>query len=597
MVKIRDFFEKMGGGVLVIALSFLPLLVGCPPTGGSGTGIGGTENYFTIVFDETKIKADYYDDGNEKWQDFKSGNALPKETRIDFYPINLGENDTVDKWIIGTQAPQEPNRNGVDFWFTEVNKNIADTSGIINVSYTTRIAEKFILNFDDNKIRAGYWDESKNEAIEFKNNDKVKENLNIYFEAIEVGADKVVDKWNFGSVEEYNEYEPNEYNIIIGKEYTTGNNINVDFTTRNAETYKLEFDASIMHCIYYNDYNKSTANDQPKNNGETVKEGDWLTFKLNDGIEAKNWFVGGNKMRFNGNNCWFAAIKKYTIDNGSEKIIKIENRELGSFKLQFNENKIEVKIKKSGNWQKITDGTDIQEGTRLRIEAINLNGKVFDNWKIGTTTVPNKYLSNRLRNYQIAKTGDIVNIDYDIREPNSYTIEFDSEKVSCRYEDPSTGWTSLETNAPILEGARLRLDAKDLGNQVVTNWSIGTENDFDEWWPNSLWINIAKEYINSEDKLVISYTTKEAKKYTITFDETKIEITNDDGKILHTSNILTEGSGLYIKAKAGVTVDKWLIGTETAWNWTDNEGFSRCNITCVDGWADNGTINIDYTTK
>ncbi len=589
MVKFKKFIKM--GGLLVFLLSLTPLFLGCPSTSGGAT--------CTIVFDESIISADY-NAGNGNWPSLKSGDSLTVGTRVDFYAHGLPENDTVDKWTIGEQAPVPPNQNGTDYWFTNVSKAIANSAGVINVSYTTRPAEKYTLEFNSGKISASYWDATNNTEVEILTGKEVKEGLSISFSPNSLESGKVVKAWLIGSTSEFDERWPNVYEIKISDKYAdSAKKISVGYLTTDAKDYTLDFDDNIIECTSSNDYNSSTT-DNPLAKGATVKEGTYLSFRLKDGVENKTWFVGNQKMWQKGNKCWFCIADYCAIDDGSTKKIVVANRDIANIQITFDPDKVQVE--EWGTWNKISSGSTIKEGLSLYIKAKNLNGKVFDNWQIGKQEVANKYLNSKLEHFVITNSmaeSGVINIDYTLRDPEDITIEFDANLIEAGYRKDGS-WTNLTGNDTVKEGSHIYFEAilTQSDKKLVKDWTIGNTKDYNNSHPNNISIYASKDYVVS-NKITISYTLKDAKSYKINFDENKIKAyyyeNHTEVNISSGTTEVIEGTEIMLEALHNIDVKEWTIGTRKKWSWKDSSGISRGSFSCVDKYADgNGVINVSY---
>ncbi len=479
----------------------------------------------------------------------------------------------------------------------------------------TKVITEYKIVFDSSKIKANYMIDKNTVGNAIKSGDIVKIEDYIRFEAINVGKNKVVDIWKFGSHKIKAAGFLNQRYLTVGAKYALGNTINVDFEAKVAKKYKITFDNTQLKLIKYNDFNEGTDDSMGISSGDSVKEGDFLEFALKDNnASEKYWIIGKNISNGKSNNWWFVAIDKFAIDDDGgevDGVINVENRDFQSCTLNFDKTMFEVR-KKNSNGTILNSGASVNEGDPLYIKVLpnTLNNQVFDYWKFGKAKIKNEYMDNALYNFKLTKNMEdsgAISIGIDqLRAPKEYTIEFGSN-ILCKIKNyGEDDYKEIKSGTKVTEGARLYMKVKNLNGKVVDNWLLGKMGWYNKDHPNNLWRNIASDYV-IDGKLSINYTVKSAKKYTLKYDDTNFiveyyDYNEDKWKKIKPNSRIWEGLMFLISGNADMTINKWKIKdkTYTAYkkDYDDNgtpHFYHYHWFYAVDNVADkNGIIEITY---
>ena len=546
----------------------------------------------TLNFDTTKLKVEAEQAGT--WNALTSGSTVQEHTRLRLTAIGLPPGTPVQAWKIGnTIIPAE----GSELIHT-VRKVDADSSNRVALAYTVK-SDKLIIAFDKTKVRVFAY---KGGIV--RDGGELTVGMKLYISTQNLTAGQIVDTWKIGKRNISADSNDCEYTVMA--EDAESGIIAISYTTKPAQKFTLNFDGSKMTV----QERKEDGPWQILSNGTQVEEGTPISIKANDmpvGHIVKEWTIG--KRTFppeHKDECW-AIVKSADAESGVITI-SYTTKPAQKFTLKFDEAKMTVTIPQQyGPNQTLSDGAQVEEGTGLSIEAKNLTDQIVNEWKIGKRTVTSSDKNQCWYNVKSADAeSDTITIDYTTKPAQKFTLNFDGSKMTVTIPQQQDGsWQSLSNGAQVEEGTEVRIEAKDLpAGQIVDTWKIGkrTFEDKAEWNGNRWGFRVGSNYAEG-DTISISYTTKAAKKFTLTFDESKmtVEIPQQHGPDQTLSNgaEVEEMTGIIIKAKdlpVGKIVDEWTIGKRTfedEGNWGGNRHWF-----CVSpDYAEGGTITIDYTTK
>ena len=249
----------------------------------------------------------------------------------------------------------------------------------------------------------------------------------------------------------------------------------------------------------------------------------------------------------------------------------------------------------------------MEEGTQISIEAKDLPaGHLVDTWTIGKRIEEANNNNGNSHWFRVgsdyAESG-VITISYKTKPAQKFTLKFKEAKMTVRISQNDGQGKTLSNDAQVEEGTQINIEAKDLPvGEIVDEWTIGkrTFEDKGNWGGNRCWVRVGSDYAEG-GTISISYTTKPAQKFTLSFDEAKMTVQKrqQDGSWQSLSNSaqVEEGTGINIEAKnlpVGKIVDEWKIGKRT---FEDDKGSNGCWFRVDSDYAEGGTISISYTTK
>ena len=245
----------------------------------------------------------------------------------------------------------------------------------------------------------------------------------------------------------------------------------------------------------------------------------------------------------------------------------------------------------------------MEEGSEIGIEAKDLPvGEIVDEWTIGKRTFEDKgnWGGNRcwVRVGSDYAEGGVINISNKTKPAQKFTLTFDGSKMTVEMRQQGT-WQSISNGAQVEEGTEVSIEAKDLPvGEVVGEWTIGKRTY--QANGNSTRFRVGSDYAK-DGAITISYKTKPAQKFTLTFDASKMTVTipqqHGPGQTLSNGAQVEERTEISIEAKdlpVGKIVDEWKIGKRT---FEDDKGSNRCWIRIDSDYAEGDTISISYTIK
>ncbi|QUY17976.1 hypothetical protein GWP40_06230 [Treponema vincentii] len=547
-----------------------------------------------IAFDKEKVKV-FTNEGGI----VRDGSELTVGMKLNIATQNLPTGEIVDTWKIGKRNISADSN---DCKYTVMAEDAE--SGIIAISYTTKAAKKFTLNFDKTKITVRERKEDGPWQI-LSSGTQVEEGTRISIKATDIPVGHIVDMWTIGKRTFPPEHKDECWAIVKSTDAESGV-ITISYTTKPAQKFTLKFDEAKMTVTIPQQYGQG----QRLSNGAQVEERTGLS------IEAKNltdqivdeWKIGKSTVTSSDKNqCWY-NVQSADAESGTITI-DYTTKPAQKFTLSFNEAKMTVEIpQQDGSQQSLSNGAQVEEGTEVRIEAKNLPaGQIVDTWKIGKRTFEDKAEWNGNRwGFHVGSNyaeGDTISISYTTKAAKKFTLTFDESKMTVEIPQQHGQAQTLSKGTEVEEMTGIIIEAKDLPiGQIVNTWEIGKRTFEDEgnWGGNRHWFCVSPDYAES-GVITISYTTKATQKFTLSFNEAKMTVRiwqqYGQGQTLSNDAEVKERTQISIEAKdlpVGKIVDEWKIGKRT---FEDDKGSNRCWIRVDSDYAEGGTITISYTTK
>ena len=547
---------------------------------------------FTLTFDGSKMTVEMRQQGN--WQSISNGAQVEEGTEVSIEAKGLTVGEVVGEWTIGKRT-EKANGNRTGF---RVGSDYAK-DGTITISYKTKTAQKFTLTFDAATMTVQKQQQHGPDQT-LSSGAQVEEGTGLSIEAKNLPAGKIVDAWKIGK-RTLTTGDKNRCWYIVQSEDAEGTGITIDYTTKDAQKFTLTFAEATMTVAMRQQGNQW----QFISNGAQVEEGTEVSIEAKNlpaGQIVKEWTIGKETTEpRDGNRCWFRVGSDYAKDGTIT--ISYKTKTAQKFTLTFDEAKMTVTIpQQHGQGQTLTNNAQVEEGTGIRIEAKNLpTGKIVDEWKIGKRTEKANENSNWFRVGSNYAEGTGITIDYTTKDAQKFTLNFDGSKMTVTIPQQHGPDQTLSKGAEVEEGTGIRIEAKDLPiGKVVDEWKIGKQTEKANG--NSTWFRVGFDYAEG-GTITIDYTTKDAQKFTLTFDAAKMTVTipqqYGQGQTLANNAQVEEGTGISIEAKdlpVGEVVDEWKIGKRT-FEDKGNWGGNRCWIRVNSDYAEGGTITISYTTK
>ena len=369
-----------------------------------------TAKKFTLKFEEAKMTVKVRRQYGGSWKTLSNGAQVEEGTEIDIAATDLPAGHIVDTWKIGTRTITTDNKDK----YEETVKSADAENGIITISYTTKIAKKFTLKFEEATMTVSI-SQQYGQGKTLSTDAQVEEGTEIRIEADNLPAGHIVDTWTIGKrTEEHDNDNGNSTWFWVGSDYAKGNTIDISYTTKTAKKFTLKFAEAKMTVSISQD----SGQGQTLANNAQVEEETQISIVAKDlptGHIVDTWTIGkrtGEANNNNGNSTWFWVGSDYAKGNTID--ISYTTKTAKKFTLKFAEAKMTVSIWQNGQDQTLANNAQVEEGTQIRIVAKDLPvGEIVDEWKIGKRTAP-PHERNRCRftvgsNY--AK-GDTIDISY-----------------------------------------------------------------------------------------------------------------------------------------------------------------------------------------
>ena len=548
-----------------------------------------------IAFDKTKVRV--IDDNKQRT--VRDGDELTVGMKLYIVTQNLPAGEIVDTWKIGKRnIPADSN----DCKYTVTSEDAE--SSIIAISYTTKPAQKFTLNFDGSKMTV--YERKEDEPWQtLSSGAQVEEGTQISIDAKDLPVGEIVDTWAIGKRTEEHD-NGNRHWFTVGSDYAESGVINISYKTKPAQKFTLTFDAAKMRVRILQ---AGGGPEQTLANNAQVEEGTKISLEAKDlpaGQIVDTWKIGTRTITSNNEDKYWETVKSADAENG---IITISytTKPAKKFTLKFDAAKMTVRISQNdGQGKTLSNGAQVEEGTQISIDAKDLPvGEIVDEWTIGKQTEEANGNSTRFTVDSDYAKGNTIDISYMTKTAKKFTLKFEKAKMTVRISQDGGQGQTLSTDEQVEEGTRINIEAKDLpAGHIVDTWTIGKRTkERDNENGNSTRFTVGSDYAKG-DTIDISYKTKTAKKFTLTFDAAKMTVTipqagGGQEQTLANNAQVEEGTQISIEAKdlpAGHIVDTWTIGKRTfedKGNWGGNCWYFRVGS----DYAKGNTIDISYTTK
>ncbi len=214
-------------------------------------------------------------------------------------------------------------------------------------------------------------------------------------------------------------------------------------------------------------------------------------------------------------------------------------------KLQFDKNKMTCK---NNRGVAIESGSEVKVGEVYQFTATLAAGRAVDKWAVnGQDWFNGNSFSYRVRERD-AKTANPIVISYRDKVQETFTVEFDGDKIKCNQYVSSDNYISVSSGGSLKEGETYEFEPKDgaiEAGKIIKEWLINdnsiNETHYDTYGQTSFEDVFSRSDANSEGKIKISFTTKDAEEVIVKFDESKIKCKTVD------SNSTTLSTGTRVK--------------------------------------------------
>lgn len=279
--------------------------------------------------------------------------------------------------------------------------------------------------------------------------------------------------------------------------------------------------------------------------------------------------------------------------------------------ISFDSSKIDCKVynTSSKKWIPISSGTKVSEGDQLFANAKTIpTGHIVSYWKINEKQIQGDFWNiNKTKTFIVKKTDTVNNqiaIDYFTKIPETAKIEFNDTKVKCsKLNQQTNDWDTLANDAEIKEADILNFVAIGLTKgKTVKKWTLGSTIK-----EEAIAIGYTvKEKDITANKLTVSYTERDAEKFTLEFDESKMYARKFDTTSTEYSIQLNNGAEIYenevlkfyaINLALGKGVEYWTINgnkKNIGKAWLKN---IQAQYSVKKSDSSSSKIVIDYKTK
>ena len=230
--------------------------------------------------------------------------------------------------------------------------------------------------------------------------------------------------------------------------------------------FKVTFNATDTSC------KKGAQGGDVFTSGSEIEEGETLKFTaiMADGESLVNWYVNDNKKESETQQDF--VYKVVAEDADSNKVINISYAS-NVLKLKF-DSTITCKKGYSGSGDEVASGVKVKEGEDYQFTPLITQDEIVDAWYAGKRRI-NFSPSRDPEGYTVKKSdGDeknIIKITYKKREIKKYTIDFDSNAVSCKKGYSGTG-EAVDPGTEIKEAESYKFTAVLGTGEKVKYWLI-----------------------------------------------------------------------------------------------------------------------------
>ena len=567
-------------GLCAALLAAATLFLAC--TTGTQSAPPPESNALTIKFDST-VACKKGSLGNEG--DVTTGAEVKEGDWYKFTALGLSADEIIENWYVNG------NKKSTDKDFTyQVKKSDADSSNVINITYTKKTAAKLTLKFNPAEVicKKGY---SGNKG-DVTTGAEVKEGNWYKFTALGLSADEIIENWY---VNGNKKSSGKDFSYQVEKsDADTGNVINITYTKKTATKLTLKFNSAEVICK-----KGYSGNEGDVTTGAEVKEGDWYKFSAL-GLTAdeiiENWYVNGNKKSTDKDFTY--QVKKSDAD--SSNVINITyTKKTAKLTVTFNTAKVDCKKGLLGDKGDVTTGAEVKEGDWYKFTALGLTAdEKVENWYINGNK--NSLETHATFTYNVKKSdadsSNVINVTFTKKTAAKLTLTFNPAKVACK-----KGYLGNEgdvtTGTEVKEGDWFRFTALGLtADEKVENWYInGNKNSLETH--ATFTYNVKKSDADSSNVINVTYKKKTAMKATLTFDSAGIKCEKGylgfEGDV--TAGVeVKEGEGYKFTAllNPGETVKHWIVNgnpktyaTETTFSYivmaTDISSDNKLSVSFV----------------
>ena len=238
----------------------------------------------TVTFNPAEVICKKGSLGNQG--DVTTGAEVKEGDWFRFSALGLSADEIIENWYINGNKQSLATHETFSY---NVKKSDANSSNVINVTYTKKTAAKLTLTFNPAKVdcKKGY---SGNEG-DVTTGAEVKEGDGYKFTALGLTGDEKVENWYINGNKKYFETYKTFTYYVKKSDADSSNVINVTYKKKTAMKATLTFDSAGIKCE-----KGYSGNEGDVTTGAEVKEGEDYKFTalLNPGETVKYWIVNGN---------------------------------------------------------------------------------------------------------------------------------------------------------------------------------------------------------------------------------------------------------------------------------------------------------------
>lgn len=274
----------------------------------------------------------------------------------------------------------------------------------------------------------------------------------------------------------------------------------------------------------------------------------------------------------------------------------------GQTRLQFNEAALSAVNTATG--KSIASGDVVADNTEVKFSAkLSRDNGTVAKWYIGKRSVTPLWAGYEVwHTINTAKEGNrykVINVSYDLRDKKEVAISFDADKIVCyKWNDKKHSFTDeVISGTKLMEGTRIEFRVKDsdelFANKKMVRFSLsgkplwGWNTGYDQ-------VEVHSEYAK-DDTITITCEVRDAKKFKVTFDSTKIKCEKKDREELSTGADVYEyyDNGLKFSTKDNKLVT-WKVGKKTIEGGKQKEIIIDPDSKYLDNNSED-TITVTYT--
>lgn len=251
---------------------------------------------------------------------------------------------------------------------------------------------------------------------------------------------------------------------------------------------------------------------------------------------------------------------------------------------------IAAKLDENQGWLPMKSGDSIDEKTLVRFFASNIPGdKILFGWLYNGSSFPDDVLYKKTLFHTLAKdyadANNTMNITYNLKTPEQFTITFDEKVMFC--DSLFSSWNEIKSGSQVPEGQTIFFNIRKTEEGKVPVWTInGKQRQADRFEYVGYLLGIHKTGSTRTIQASLNYRTGEM--CSITFDASTIKCSKKDtGANITSGTKLLEGTELQFETLDNTNVD-WFIGD----SYEAND--SKFLYTVFKGNVEKGTITVSY---